>query len=80
MEWVQMSKGSSRDMALARQARLAALVMSVTIVAWVVLPWIGSEYDWPVRYAFLIDFGALAGFAFALIITFRVWRQGRNPR
>ena len=75
-----MTKPSPREIALARQARLAAVVMCVVIVAWVVLGWIGRDYGWDPRYAFLIDFAALAGFAFALIVTFRVWRARQNGR
>ncbi|MGL4415341.1 MAG: hypothetical protein EA338_03540 [Roseinatronobacter sp.] len=75
-----MAKPSSREMALARQARLAGLVMAVTIVAWVVLGWMGREFGWDPRYAFLIDFSALAAFVWALIVTFRVWRQGKADK
>ena len=75
-----MTKASPKDMVLARQARLAALVMCVAIVAWVVLQWIGREYGWDARYAFLFDFAALAAFAWSLIVTFRVWRQGKDRR
>ena len=75
-----MAKASDRDLALARQARLAALVMCVTIVAWVVLQMIGREYGWQARFAFLIDFAALAGFGWALMVTFRIWRQRKANR
>ncbi|MGY6706438.1 DUF5337 domain-containing protein [Roseinatronobacter sp.] len=75
-----MAKPSPRDMALARQARLAGAVMAVAIVAWVVLGWMGREFGWDPRYAFLIDFAALAGFAWALIVTFRIWRQGKRDQ
>jgi hypothetical protein len=75
-----MTKPTPQDMALARQARLAALVMCVAIVAWVVLQMIGREYGWQARFAFLIDFAALAAFGWALIVTFRVWRQGKANR
>lgn len=73
-----MTKPSDRDMALARQARLAALVMCVAIVAWVVLQWMGREYGWQARFAFLFDFAALAAFAWALMVTFRVWRARKD--
>lgn len=73
-----MSKPSSQEMILARQAKLAALVMCVAIVGWVVLQWIGRDYGWEARYAFLIDFAALGAFAFALIVTFRVWRARKS--
>lgn len=79
-EGQQARRPSARDIALGRQARLAALVMCVTIVAWVVLQWMGRAYGWDARYAFLIDFSALAGFAWSLIVTFRVWRQGKHAR
>ncbi|MCC5954942.1 MAG: DUF5337 family protein [Natronohydrobacter sp.] len=75
-----MTKPSPKDIALAQQARLAAVVMCAVIVGWVVLGWIGRDYGWDPRYAFLIDFAALAGFAFALIVTFRVWRARQNGR
>ncbi|MCC5992755.1 MAG: DUF5337 domain-containing protein [Rhodobacteraceae bacterium] len=75
-----MTKASDRDMALARQARLAALVMCVAIVAWVLLQMIGREYGWQARFAFLIDFAALAAFGWALIVTFRIWRQRNADR
>lgn len=73
-----MTKSQDRDMALARQARLASLVMCVAIVAWVVLQWMGREYGWQARFAFLFDFAALAAFAWALMVTFRVWRARKD--
>ncbi len=75
-----MTKPSPREIALAQQARLAAVVMCAAIVGWVVLGWIGRDYGWDPRYAFLIDFAALGAFAFALIVTFRVWRARQNGR
>lgn len=75
-----MTRPSDRDMALARQARLAALVMCVAIVGWVVLQWIGREYGWQARFAFLFDFAALAAFAWSLMVTFRVWRARKEGR
>lgn len=75
-----MNRPTDRDMALARQARLAALVMCGAIVAWVVLQMIGREYGWQARFAFLIDFAALAAFGWALMVTFRIWRQRRADR
>lgn len=75
-----MTKASDRDIALARQAKLAALVMCVAIVAWVLLQMIGREYGWQARFAFLIDFAALAAFGWALIVTFRIWRARSADR
>ena len=75
-----MTKATPREMAQARQARLAALVMCVAIVGWVVLQWIGREYGWQARFAFLIDFSALAAFGWSLMVTFRVWRARQGER
>lgn len=75
-----MAKPSPRDMALARQARLAGAVMAATIVLWMVAQWLGGRMGWDPRYSFLIDFAALAGFAWALIVTFRIWRQGKRDQ
>jgi hypothetical protein len=36
--------------------------------------WLGGQLGLPVRYAFLFDLIAMAGFAFAMIVLFRVWR------
>jgi hypothetical protein len=75
-----MTKPTQADMARARQARLAAIVMCVAIVGWFLLQQIGREYGWQARFAFLIDFAALAAFGWALLVTFRIWRQGRANR
>jgi membrane protein YdbS with pleckstrin-like domain len=75
-----MTRPDPKTMSLSRQARQVALVLCVTIVAWVVLQMIGREYGWQARFAFLLDFAALAAFVWAMIVTFRIWRQGRDPR
>ena len=58
-----------------KQTRLASIVMLVSVVVLMGGSWLGGQLGLPVRYAFLIDFIALAGFAFAMIVLFRVWRQ-----
>ncbi|MBP9950690.1 MAG: DUF5337 family protein [Cypionkella sp.] len=65
-------------MALAKQARLAALVLIGTVVLWLVAQKIGGEMGWPPKFVLLFDFAALAGFAFALVVTYRIWRARRN--
>ena len=74
-----MTKPSEQDMALARQARLAGAVMAVAIVLWVGLQFVGGQLGWQARYAFLVDFAALAAFAWGLIVTFRIWRLKEPP-
>ncbi|GLQ34779.1 hypothetical protein GCM10007939_10620 [Amylibacter marinus] len=60
--------------AQSKQARIASIVMLVTMILWMVLQWLGGQMGWAVRYAFLFDFAALAAFAWALIVLFQVWR------
>lgn len=62
------------DHTRAKQGRMAALVIVATGVIWVGATWAGTEFGWTNRTRALFDFIALAGFAFALIVTFRIWR------
>ena len=64
--------------ALARQSRLAGLVMAVTGMAWVALQWLGGAMGWPVRFVFLFDLMAIAAFLWALAVTWRVWKRRRS--
>ncbi len=57
-----------------KQTKLASYVMLASVVVLMGGSWIGGQLGLPVRYAFLFDFIALAGFAFAMITLFRVWR------
>lgn len=59
----------------AKQARLVAIVMVVTMVLWMGGQFIGGKLGWEARFVFLFDLAALAGFVFALVVTFRLWRQ-----
>ena len=62
----------------ARRVRLIAAVLMATMVAWMLASWAGGFYGWPARWAFLFDFLALAAFAWALIVTWRLWRARRS--
>ena len=62
------------QLALTKQARLAAIVIAVTGVVWLLAVSFGGQLGLPVRFVFLIDLAALAAFFFALAILFRVWR------
>ncbi len=57
-----------------KQTRLASYVMLASVAVLMGGSWVGGQLGLPVRYAFLFDFMALAGFAFAMITLFRVWR------
>lgn len=59
---------------LRKQTKLASIVILVSVAVLMGGSWLGGQLGLPVRYAFLFDFIALAGFAFAMIVLFRVWR------
>ncbi len=58
-----------------KQAKLASYVMLASVAVLMGGSWLGGQLGLPVRYAFLFDLIALAGFAFAMITLFRVWRE-----
>jgi hypothetical protein len=62
----------------ARTARIVALVLSVTMVSWLALQWIGSRLGWEARWVFLFDLAALAAFLWALIVTVGMWRSRKD--
>jgi hypothetical protein len=55
------------------QTRLASVVILITMVVWMALQWIGGEIGLEARYVFLLDFFALAAFAWSLMVLIRVW-------
>ena len=57
-----------------KQTKLASYVMLASVVVLMGGSWLGGQLGLPVRYAFLFDLIAMAGFAFAMITLFRVWR------
>jgi hypothetical protein len=73
-----MNQQSADQKFLSRQARLVAIVIAVTMVLWVALQWLGGRLGLPERYVFLLDLFALAGFLWALIVTWQIWRKRRE--
>ncbi len=69
---------NNADMARARQTRLVAVVIAVTALVWMGAQWAGGALGWQARFAFLFDFGAIAAFIWALVVTYRTWAQGRG--
>lgn len=65
---------SARDRAFARKARQIALVLMATMGLWMLAQLLGAHLGLPARYAFLFDFGAMAAFLWALIVTFQLRR------
>lgn len=68
---------AGRDGASARQARLVGLVLIATMVLWMGAQAVGGQMGWSPRAALLVDLAALAGFLWALITTYQIWRKRR---
>ena len=64
--------------ATARQAKRVALVIAGTMLLWMLAQLIGAELGLPLKYTFLIDLAALAGFIWALVVTYQIWRARRT--
>jgi hypothetical protein len=73
------SRGPKQDeMARARQARLAAVVVAATALIWMGAQWLGGAFGWQARFVFLFDLAAIAAFVWALVVTYRTWRAGQG--
>ena len=72
-----MTAPDKTQLAMARQARIAGIVMAATMILWMGAQVIGSEMGWAPRFALLIDLAALAGFLWALVTTYQIWRKRR---
>ena len=67
-----------QDSHLARQSRTVAFVIAATTIGWLAAQWLGRELGLPGRYSLLIDLIALAGFIWAFVVTYRIWRRRRS--
>jgi hypothetical protein len=65
---------TSNDARRAREARLVAIVLAATMALWLGGQWLGGQLGLEARYAFLFDLMAIAGFVWALVVTYRIWR------
>ena len=60
------------------QVRLAAVVAIATMIVWLALSWLGGATGLEARYAFLLDFAAMAAFVFVIVVALRAWRKERG--
>ena len=74
-----MTKPDQGDMRLAKEARLVAVVIAVTMILWLGAQWLGGKAGWETRFVFLFDLAALAAFIWALVVTWRIWRRQKRP-
>ena len=73
-----MTDRTETDQALGRQARLVSIVIASTMILWMAAQWAGGKMGLPDHYVFLFDLFALAGFLWALIVTWQIWKKRRT--
>lgn len=62
----------------ARQAQKLGILLVVTMGLWLGAQNLGGRFGWDVRLALVFDLAALAAFIWALVGTYRIWRQRRG--
>lgn len=57
------------------QMRLVAVVITVSMLGWLAVQWMGGQMGWPAKYAFLADLLAMGALIWSLLVTWRIWRR-----
>lgn len=63
---------------IARKGRITALVIAGTAVFWILATLIGAGLDLSQRIRALFDMFALAGFIWAFVLIYQIWRARQN--
>jgi hypothetical protein len=71
---------TDRDTANARKGRIAGLVIAGSVTLWLLAQWLGPQFGLPLRWAFLVDFAALAALFWALVVTYQIWRSRQDGK
>jgi uncharacterized membrane protein YgcG len=69
---------TNRDETIAKKGRVVALVIAGAMVFWIGGQFLRAELDMPIRFAFLIDFIAIAAFVWALVVILQIWRARQD--
>ncbi len=70
---------NDKELAIARKGRHIGVVIAVTMLLWLAMTlFIGPALELPGRFALLFDFAALAGFVYAVINIFQLWRMRQD--
>ena len=72
-----MSEHDDKAAARARAGRRAGLTMAAVGIFWVLATALGGAYGLSNRERALLDLLALAGFVYALWLTWGAWRSGQ---
>lgn len=69
---------AQQDGNIERKGRFTAMVIAGTGVFWILATLIGGELELSNRIRALFDMLALAGFIWALVLTYQIWRARRD--
>ncbi len=72
-----MSDDPDLQKSLSRQGRIVSLVIAGTMLLWMLAQYVDGQSGIETRYMLLIDFFAMAGFIWALVVTWQIWRKRR---
>jgi len=75
-----MTRPTDADLPLARPQRAAGFAIAGAMLGWMALQFAGAQGYISARVLFLFDFAALAVMVWALVVTYRVWRQRRDKK
>ena len=75
-----MTLSPDQEKALARKARMVAVVITVAMVLWMGAQFFGGRLGVNPKYVFLFDLAALAAFFWTMIVTYQIWRTRRDSR
>ena len=78
MKMEHMGDNLDHNQQQARQGRVVALVIAGTMILWLAGQRIGGAIGLQDRYVFLFDLLALAGFLWAMIVAFQMWRNRQD--
>ena len=70
---------TDKEQAIARKGRHIGMVIAATMVLWLAMTmFVGPALGMPGRFALLFDFAALAGFIYAGVNIFQLWRMRQD--
>jgi hypothetical protein len=75
---VEKPRPYQTDFQRMRQVRRVAAVLVATMALWMGAQFLGGQLGLETRFVFLFDLSAIAGFRWALVVTYRIWRGSRG--
>ncbi|CUJ86962.1 hypothetical protein RUE5091_00538 [Ruegeria denitrificans] len=70
-----------KELAIARKGRHIGIVIAVTMAVWLAMNlFIGPALELTTRHALLFDLAALAGFIYAGVNIFQLWRMRQDSQ